>query len=683
MCKAASEPDLVAHGGTYFLDDNELDLQGALGHNPDSPPRSVMHGTSPDDDERDLRAQHSGAAPASPVAGGSHADGTVASPSSGGRRSPPGLRASPSGRHSGHEPYSGAAGAMTASTSFSFGEYMQVEASRIKPLPSLMEMVGSASDAAWAEATASQEPDLRNAPAQQSAPSSQPLFGMTLSLPPPSESGIDNFAPLSPASHRRGQTLESAGRMVAATPAILDQQPGHADPKTSNCGREERYQTSYGGEHSKGSGAIDEVHGAEKGFSGDGKGGAGGGLVDAEATGYAARRYKLRCLEISANGNVVERNLSRAEIMQAARDTLPKNAPSPKAIARWLGSPEEDSKELHDFKARYGTGKETSYKAMQKALRNYLRNSLQPRDIRQVDPAFSAKPALWVRHSALVVSLEGVRVIVLHDKVFLFDPDHSVAQAAVNVIQQSVMTSPEMLDDPDMPFEFRALEGVFIVGIMGLEKEFNCLNPEVERHLHELPTQLTSKMLEELRINKQRLNQFLSRAHSVREILEKLLDEDADMANMYLSEKHRSPHVSRDAGEHDQVEMLLEAYMQVIDELVNRADLLNDAIDDTEDLVMIHLDTLRNKLLSVELALSVFSMTFGFGGLISGVFGMNLAIPLFASSGSKFWFLGVVCFIIAFIIVVSWIILLQLRRRGLYTFRQAEPPLRYQERTSD
>jgi magnesium transporter len=383
----------------------------------------------------------------------------------------------------------------------------------------------------------------------------------------------------------------------------------------------------------------------------------------------AARWYKLACCEILADGTVNDRLLSRAEIMQAARETMPKNAPSPKVVARWLGRPEEESSELREFSARYGGGKEASHKAMQKALRNYLRNSLQPRDIRQVDPAFSAKPALWVRHSALVVSLEGVRAIVLHNRIFLFDPDNSVVHTAINVIQQSIMTSPDLLEDPNMPFEFKALEGIFITGIMGLEREFNELKPNISRHLNELPNQLTTKMLEELRANKQTLNQFMSRASNVRGVLEALLDEDEDMANMYLTEKHNLPSHSREVVDHDEVEMLLEAYMQVVDELVNRADLLSNEIEDTEDLVMIHLDTLRNRLLSVELALSVVSMTFGFGGFMGGIFGMNLQIPLYESSASKFYFLGVVVIVVLFVVIVPWVSLSALKRRGLYSFR--------------
>lgn len=386
--------------------------------------------------------------------------------------------------------------------------------------------------------------------------------------------------------------------------------------------------------------------------------------------GFGARSHSLPCIEILEDGSKSVRIMSRSDVLQEARSTLPKNAPTPHDVAQMLRRPEERSEELREFGVRYGPGREASHRDMQRALRYYLRHSLQPRDIRQVDPAFTAKPALWVRHSALVVSIEHVRAIVLHDKVFLFDLEKPKVQRAASIIQRTIQSEPDVLEDIEMPFEFKALEGIFVASIMALDREFqHYLTPKISGHLRELPDKLTTQGLEELRANKQLLNHFLSRANNARDVLEKLLDEDEDMANMYLTEKHRNPTVSRADVDHDEVEMLLETYMQVMDELVSHAELLNDQIDDTEDLVMIHLDTLRNRLLSVELVLSVVSMTFGFGGMLAGIFGMNLSIPLFADSASRFWFLGVVIVIIAFTVVVSWLMLLALKRRGLYSLR--------------
>lgn len=388
-------------------------------------------------------------------------------------------------------------------------------------------------------------------------------------------------------------------------------------------------------------------------------------------SGNMGRFGKLACIELDEDGAIKPREMTRAEILQEARDTLSKTQPSPKAIGKLLSNPgaaHSPSPELRQFTNMLEPGGTGGRKATQKALRDYLRNSLQARDIRQVDPAFVAKPALWVRHSALVVSLEGLRAIILHNKMFIFDPHTKRSRHLVFIAKQKVMA--KMDAENDQPFEFRALEGILIFLAIGLEKEFTSLKPSIEDYLTELPNELTTKMLENLRLLKQQLNHFHARASGVKTILEGLLDDDEEMANMYLTEKHSSHNYhGRSAVDHSEIETMLEAYLQVIDEHVNHAALLNNAIDDTEDLVMIHLDTLRNRLLSVELSLSVVSMTFGIGGVVAGVFGMNIRIPLFEDTKSgHLWFPLVVLLIFVVVLGGSLFALFALRRRGLYSF---------------
>lgn len=434
------------------------------------------------------------------------------------------------------------------------------------------------------------------------------------------------------------------------------------------------------GTHQKGSAGMDAIdqHSADRGTgaeSGDSRSTSEANAYESQKGGNGASYYghganrlgTLDCYQLDLEGKIEERRLSRTEILQEARDTLHESQPSAKAVGRWLSEAAQGvSPELQEFKSMLGQQKDLSNrKATQKALRKYLRNSLQPRDIRQVDPVFSAKPALWVRHSALVVSMEGLRAIILHNKMFLFDPDNEKTRQAVSIVQQSILTQSDV--DSPQPFEFKALEGIFMHVVMGLEQEFEALKPKIREYLRQLPNQLTTGMLEELRSKKQLLDHFHSRASNVQDILAKLLDEDEDMAAAYLTEKHAMPSFSRNPLDHDEIETLVEAYLQVIEELVSQSVLLNSGIEDTEDLVSIHLDTLRNKLLSVELALSVVSMTFGFGGLVAGVFGMNLPIPPFEADSSRLWFVFVCLFILLVVMVVSWLFLRGLRRRGLWS----------------
>lgn len=373
-------------------------------------------------------------------------------------------------------------------------------------------------------------------------------------------------------------------------------------------------------------------------------------------------------------GDVAQLSLTRAEILHEARSTRPDSHSASvmtdmqqhRVHTAWKDAPLSPWLDRRDATPAASPRLDSRRRAVQKALRDYLRNSLQARDIRQVDPAFVAKPALWVRHSAIVVSLEGLRAIILYNKMLLFDPIRTETKQLLQVSKKCILANPDA-DNPQ-PFEFNALEGILIFLAMRLEKEFDKLKPEIDMYVHQLPNELTTKMLEELRLKKQQLNDFHSRASNVKTILEHLLDEDEEMANMYLTEKHEGQHgVLRDCHDHSEIETLLEAYLQVIDEHVNHATLLHDAIEDTEDLVMIHLDTLRNRLLSVELTLSVVSMMFGVGGVISGIFGMNLKMPLFEDEANPAWFFVVVGTIIVLVVAVSWTLIASLRRRGLYS----------------
>lgn len=377
----------------------------------------------------------------------------------------------------------------------------------------------------------------------------------------------------------------------------------------------------------------------------------------------------LDCLQLDNNGEITHRTLTRSEILQEARVGPPNvglNFSNVAEILNRLPRPGSDAAAAAGaaFDAPSISPSPDARRATQRALRDYLRNSLQARDIRQVDPAFAAKPALWVRHSAIVVSLEGIRAIIFWNKMLMFDSRRAETKELASIAQKCVMSTPD--EENPQPFEFNALEGILISLAVRLEREFDNLKPAIESYIHTLPSKLTTKMLEVLRRRKQQLNHFHSRANTIKTVLENLLDDDEEMASMYLTEKRVNKDVARPSEEHMEAETLLEAYLQVIDEHVNLATLLNDAIDDTEDLVMIHLDTLRNRLLSVELMLSVVSMTFTLGGVIAGVFGMNLPMPLFEKSTSL-WFFLVVGAIFVVIVAASWMILTALKRKGLYS----------------
>src|SRR5216110_1903263 len=68
---------------------------------------------------------------------------------------------------------------------------------------------------------------------------------------------------------------------------------------------------------------------------------------------------------------------------------------------------------------------------------------------------------------------------------------------------------------------------------------------------------------------------------------------------MYLTEKSRGK--QRDVDQHDEVELLLEAYAKQVDGIVQEADQLASNMRNTEEIVNIILDANRNSLMLLDL----------------------------------------------------------------------------------
>jgi magnesium transporter len=72
------------------------------------------------------------------------------------------------------------------------------------------------------------------------------------------------------------------------------------------------------------------------------------------------------------------------------------------------------------------------------------------------------------------------------------------------------------------------------------------------------------------------------------------------------------------------VEVLLEAYLQEIHNILSKVKLLEQAIEHAEELVEIKLDSKRNRLLTANLVLSLVSTSLSLAMVVTGIFGMNL-----------------------------------------------------------
>lgn len=394
---------------------------------------------------------------------------------------------------------------------------------------------------------------------------------------------------------------------------------------------------------------------------------------------FVRRNLCLKLLQLDPDGNCVPRVATRHEVLKEVRqnwdpgfDTARQRLPRHKAAR--AGSQEESFervRQMRNGRGRNGRDKRVmniSATANRKKEQRSGGNRLTVRDMRQIDPAFTAKPAIWVREDAIVVSLEGIRAIILHNKMFVFDTDNPMVNTPVRLIRKRLVNN---MEDVFMPFEFRALEGILIYTCAVLESGFAGIDPDLRKTLCNFSERVNPEQLEDLRKLEQQLNHYYSRARKVQNALQSVLDEDEDMADMYLTEKRRNPGVDRNPLDHDEAEMLLETYLQIVDDLTSRAGLLDQAIDDTENLIEIRLDTMQNRLLLVDLIITVFTTIISFGAMVTAVFGMNFPLPKVMEDlpQSQYYFYGCVVLMglvmsIGLVFLVRWC-----RQQGIYRGR--------------
>ena len=132
-----------------------------------------------------------------------------------------------------------------------------------------------------------------------------------------------------------------------------------------------------------------------------------------------------------------------------------------------------------------------------------------------------------------------------------------------------------------LPYEFRALEAVLISVTTGLEDEFKGVAQPVMRVLQELEEDIDRDKLRHLLIFSKKLGTFEQKARLVRDAIDDLLEADDDLVAMYLSERAQGK--LREEDDHTEVEMLLESYHKVADEIVQAAGNLVSNIRNTEE----------------------------------------------------------------------------------------------------
>ncbi|KAJ5895813.1 uncharacterized protein N7473_005212 [Penicillium subrubescens] len=270
---------------------------------------------------------------------------------------------------------------------------------------------------------------------------------------------------------------------------------------------------------------------------------------------------------------------------------------------------------------------------------------LLPRDLRKIDS--STLPHILIRPSAILINLLHLRVLIKADRVLVFDAygstDSYMQSLFIYDLEGKLRQKQSQVAQAGqaLPYEFRALEAVLISVTTGLEEEFNGVREPVVRVLRALEEDIDRDKLRHLLIYSKKLGTFEQKARLVRDAIDDLLEADDDLAAMYLTE--RGTGKEREEDDHQEVEMLLESYHKVCDEIVQSSGNLVTNIRNTEEVVKAILDANRNSLMLLDLKFSIGTLGLATGTLFSALYGMNLK-NFIEESDFGFGGVSVVCF---------------------------------------
>ncbi|KAL8505147.1 hypothetical protein ACS0TY_016380 [Phlomoides rotata] len=238
------------------------------------------------------------------------------------------------------------------------------------------------------------------------------------------------------------------------------------------------------------------------------------------------------------------------------------------------------------------------------------RTGLPARDLRILDPLLSYPSTVLGRERAIVINLEHIKAIITAQEVFLLNSKDPSVIPFVDELQrrilrhcqavksqeagdgenadwinlydldgpQSTPASPpnysdnfpskeegegkepsvENRDGPKLlPFEFVALEACLEAACSCLDNEARTLEQEAHPALDKLTSKISTLNLERVRQIKSRLVAITGRVQKVRDELEHLLDDDDDMAEMYLTDKLLEDSTISSVDEQDELDDLV------------------------------------------------------------------------------------------------------------------------------
>jgi hypothetical protein len=257
---------------------------------------------------------------------------------------------------------------------------------------------------------------------------------------------------------------------------------------------------------------------------------------------------------------------------------------------------------------------------------------LHVRDLRVISPATTThnRPAFMARNDAIIVKLEHVRAVILHNTVFMLglNTDEAIGPFKEKFCGSAWKQRREAMGQDNgngragQPFEHFALE-VLLGSVQQLfTTELSQIQAETQEIRASHDRQKVSKkalspaVLDALRVYLNRFSELCVRVDEVCNTLATVLDEDADLETMCLSQEARV----------SEGEELLESRLHLISNINHSVVVLMDQLSDVQTAFQLQLDFFSNRFVWSSFTFRIINLVFTFGAMWTAILGMNISV---------------------------------------------------------
>ncbi|MCF7830775.1 CorA family magnesium transporter [Candidatus Gracilibacteria bacterium] len=273
---------------------------------------------------------------------------------------------------------------------------------------------------------------------------------------------------------------------------------------------------------------------------------------------------------------------------------------------------------------------------------------IHSRDLR---PVFTKKQVATImpRGGCIIVSIRSVKIIIGTKEVFIFNLEKKkIPEYFVPILIEKI--EAWKTNKEKTRFEHLVLDATLNYWIDKIQRRFEDIERASELIFQKLGAEsLSDSTFEQLLHLKKRLSKLDTNVEEIETEITELVEDDDDLADLYLGIKK--------PNDTDEIESILESALEQIEDTSHRVEDLKENIDDTQEILTLKLDSMRNIIIKFDLLVTAVTCVLALLAVITGMYGMNLKSGI-EQNPDAFWAIGwilVALFIIALGFLIGWL----------------------------